>query len=105
MGTRALVDLFMNMTVGDIGGFQTKLDKLVSEGYLGKRNRDSLEAALATGHAVIHRGYNPKKDDVTTVLDIVQNLLQPLALEKKTEGLRKHAPRRKSKLPDPGDKK
>jgi hypothetical protein len=34
MGARALVDLFMNATIGDIGGFQRKLQKLVEEGYL-----------------------------------------------------------------------
>jgi hypothetical protein len=34
MGARTLVDLFMNQAIGDIGGFQQKMAKLVEEGYL-----------------------------------------------------------------------
>ncbi len=104
MGARALVDMFMNATVGDIGGFQTKLDALVEHGYLSKRNRDILDAALDAGHAVIHRGHDPKADDVGIVFDIVENLLQPLALEKKAADLKKHTPKRGSQQPPERDK-
>lgn len=104
MGARSLVDLFMNVTLGDIGGFQQKLDKLVEGGFLSKQNRDVLETALETGHAVVHRGHEPQKDDVNLVFDIVENLLQTMVLQKKSEQLKKQTPkRRKSNKPDGGD--
>jgi len=96
MGTRSLVDLFMNSVLGDIGGFQQKLGKLVENGSLSKRNRDVLETALEAGHAVLHRGHKPKTDDVNVVFDIVENLLQTMVLKKKSEDLKKTTPGRKS---------
>jgi hypothetical protein len=97
MGTRALVDLFMNTTVGDIGGFQRKLEKLVEEGYLGKKNKEILEAALDAGHAATHRAHNPTAEDVNLVFDIVENLIQHLALKKRSHDLKKHTPKRQGK--------
>jgi len=95
MGSRALVDLFLNRTLGDIGGFEVKLNKLVEDGYLSQKNRDVLDAALDAGHAVIHRGHDPKVEDVNIVFDIVENLLQTIVLKKMTAGLREHTPQRK----------
>jgi hypothetical protein len=94
MGTRALVDLFMNTTIGDIGGFQRKLEKLVEDGYLGEKNKEILEAALDAGHAATHRAHNPTAEDVNLVFDIVENLIQHLALKKKSADLKKHTPKR-----------
>lgn len=97
MGARPLVDALMNETLGDIGGFQQKLDELVKQGYLSSQNRISLEAALDAGHAVVHRGHAPKEDDINLVFDIVENMLQPLILKKKSELLKKSTPPRKRK--------
>ena len=106
MGARSLVDMFMNTALGDIGGFQKKLNKLVADGYLSEQNRDVLETALEAGHAVIHRGHSPQKDDVNLVFDIVENLLQTMVLERKSEQLKKRTPKRKkSNKPDTGDGK
>ena len=94
MGARAIVDQFMNVMIGDIGGFKAKLQKLVDDGYISKKNRETLEAALDAGHAATHRSHDPSPDDLTLVLDIVENLIQPLALEKKIETLKKNTPKR-----------
>jgi hypothetical protein len=103
MGARAIVDLFMNATIGDIGGFQAKLNRLVDDGYLSKKNRETLEAALDAGHAAAHRGHNPSPDDITLVLDIVENLIQPLALRERIEDLKKNTPKRKVQQEPDGD--
>lgn len=95
MGARALVDSFMNKMLGDVGGFTVKLNRLVDEGYLSVKDRSVLETALDAGHAVSHRGHNPKTEDVNIVFDIVENLLQKLALEKKADDLKKRTPKRK----------
>ncbi|MEK6742440.1 MAG: DUF4145 domain-containing protein [Nitrospirota bacterium] len=106
MGARSLVDLFMNSTLGDIGGFEHKLDGLVKNGNLSKQNRDVLEAALEAGHAVVHRGHEPKADDVNLVFDIVENMLQTMVLQKESTELKKRTPQRtKSNKPDAGDGK
>jgi hypothetical protein len=97
MGTRALVDLFMNTTIGDIGGFQRKLDKLVEDGYIGKKNKEILEAALDAGHAATHRAHNPTAEDVNLVFDIVENLIQHLVLKTQSADLKKHTPKRQGK--------
>ncbi len=55
-----------------------------------------LEAALEAGHAAAHRGHNPTIEDVTLVLDIVENLIQPLALKEKAEELRRRTPTREA---------
>jgi hypothetical protein len=95
MGARSVVDIFMNEALGDIGGFEQKLNKLVEEGYLSRNNRDILEAALEAGHAVVHRGHTPKAYDVTLVFDIVENLLHALILKKKAVELKERTPARK----------
>lgn len=94
MGARALVDLFMNSTIGDIGGFQKKLEKLVEDGYLSSKSKDILEPALDAGHAATHRAHNPTTDDVNLVFDIVENLIQTLAFKEKVEDLKKNTPKR-----------
>ncbi len=99
MGARALVDLFMNVTIGDVGGFRTKLGKLVADGYLSNRNQEILEPALEAGHAATHRAHNPTLDDVSLVFDIVENLLQTLVLKKRVEDLRKRTPKRQQIQP------
>jgi len=94
MGARSLIDLFMNITLGDIGGFEQKLEALVKNGYLSEQNRSVLEAALEAGHAVAHRGHEPKTDDVNLVFDIVENMLQTMVLKKESEELKKSTPKR-----------
>lgn len=97
MGARLLLDLYMNITVGDIGGFQKKINKLVEGGHLSKNNRDLLETALEAGHAVIHRGHKPEASDVSLVFDIVENLLQTMVLEKESQNLKNRTPKRKTR--------
>jgi hypothetical protein len=94
MGARSLVDLFMTSALGDIGGFQQKLDGLVKDGYLSKKNRDILETALEAGHAVVHRGHELQTDDVDLVFDIVENLLHTMVLQKESVDLKQRTPQR-----------
>lgn len=97
MGARALVDIFMNDKVGDIGGFKQKSAELVKQGLLSKVHKDILDAALETGHAVTHRGFHPKKQTVDQVIDIVENLLQTYVLDEAAQDLKRATPTRKKK--------
>lgn len=101
MGARAIVDMYMNDTVGDIGGFVKKLNKLMSDGHLGRQDRDVLEAALEAGHAAAHRGHLPTSDEINHVMDIVENLLQKNALQSSAAALKKGTPSRALAAPAP----
>lgn len=94
MGARACVDMYINATVGDIGGFTEKLRALVEFGHLSRTDEGILEAALEVGHAASHRGHCPSSKEVNQAMDIVENLLQKLALSKSAELLSKSTPPR-----------
>jgi hypothetical protein len=95
MGARSMVDLLMASTVGAEGTFAARLGRLVDEGFLSAKNRGIVESALDAGHAAVHRAYAPKRDEVGTVLDIVENLLQSVVLEKDAARLSRKTPQRK----------
>ncbi len=99
MGERTLVDLFIVRKIGDQGTFVEKLKKLELEGFLSAKNREMLDAALNAGHAASHRAYLPERDQLSTVMDIVENLLQSDLLAKEIKELRKATPKRKRRSP------
>ena len=96
MGARTAVDMVMSDKIGDVGSFAKKLEALETSGVIGSRNRSVLEAALDAGNAAAHRGYQPSADDISAVMDIVENLLQAAYhLSSLAERLKKATPRRK----------
>jgi hypothetical protein len=102
MGARAIVDLVLNEKAGDIGGFDQKLNALVDSGYLGRRDRDVLFAALNAGHAAAHRGHEASVEETAHVMDIVENLLHADVLSQAAADLDKSIPRRqKAARPPP----
>jgi hypothetical protein len=48
--------------VGDVGTFEQKLKALEDDGYVSKRNREVLDAALDAGNATAHRGHQFNSD-------------------------------------------
>ena len=94
MGARTLLDMYIVEKVGDVGTFKNKLQKLVDDIYISDSSKDLLEIALEYGHAAIHRNYQPDKDEINGVLDIIENLLHTEALKDKTKDLKKNAPKR-----------
>ena len=97
----------MDMTildkVGDVGTFGQKLQTLESEGYIGRRNREVLSAALDAGNAAAHRGHEHNVEEVNHVIDIVENLLQAVYVLEHTAATLKKAtpPREKAGTPKP----
>lgn len=94
MGARTLVDMFILRKIGDRGGFEQKLRLLESEGFLSAKNGEILEAALEAGHASAHRGFAPDGEQLSTVMDIVENLLHSDLLNAEAEALRQATPKR-----------
>jgi hypothetical protein len=98
IGARTVLDLLIVEKVGDIGSFAEKLKRLQEEGYLSKRNREILDAALDAGHAAAHRGYSPDREGVNAVMDIVENLLHATyVLGRVAEQIKKATPARPKK--------
>ena len=97
MGARAIIESAMVTKVGDKGSFQKNLKAMENAGFLSTRNRTFLDAALDAGSASIHRGHRPDAQQLDTVMDIVENLLQSLfVLEKATKRLKQATPARPS---------
>ena len=81
MGSRTLIDMFALERIGDIGGFSAKLAQLEAQGYLSARDILLLNAAVEVGHEATHRSTRPSAQDCHAVLDIVEHLLQRIALD------------------------
>lgn len=95
MGARALIDIFINRKVGDVGGFEQGLKAVCEKGYLSKTNREVIEAAIGMGHASAHRGHQPTVQQANAVIDIVENLIQSDVLSATAEKLKAATPPRK----------
>lgn len=76
MGARAVIDVVCIKLVGDSGSFERKLKLLREGGHISEVERAILAAAVDAGSASAHRGHVPSRGDLTTLLDIVEHLLQ-----------------------------
>ena len=96
MGARTLVDMAILDKVGDVRTFDQKLKALEDDGYVSKRNREVLDAALDAGNASAHRGHQFNSEAVNQVMDIVENLLQAIyVLEPAAKKIKTATPTRK----------
>jgi hypothetical protein len=80
MCLRAVIESVMIEKVGDNGTFADNLARFVSDGYIGSKQGVIISSALEVGHAVIHRNYRPKKEQLVAVLDIVEAMLASVYL-------------------------
>jgi hypothetical protein len=106
MGVRALLEHIMVIKVGDLRTFQEKLDKFLEERYISISQKNALDNVLEAGHAAMHRFYNPSKNDLKIVVDIVENIIQTVFIhEKAAAQVAKRVPARNRKaLPVLADK-
>jgi hypothetical protein len=78
MGIRALLEQVMIQKVGDLQGFNAKLDAFQNAGFISAIQRDAMRATLDVGDAAMHRGFVPTEKDLTLALDIVEGVLAPI---------------------------
>lgn len=98
IGARTIIDLVILDKVGDVGTFVEKLTALEKQGYVGRKNREFVAAALEAGSAAAHRGIAPQVDDLNRVMDIVESLLESVyVLEELAQHLRQTTPARSSR--------
>lgn len=75
IGARTIFDVFAQKTVGDAGGFECKLKKLVSGNYINQTEGDRLNVLVEVGSASAHRGYQPSDEDIDVVSGILEAML------------------------------
>jgi Domain of unknown function (DUF4145) len=76
MGIRAALESVMIERVGDRGNFKANIDAFQEAGYLSLRQAMSLDSILEAGHAAIHRGWEPSNEDIITLLNITESLIE-----------------------------
>jgi hypothetical protein len=95
MGIRAALEAVMIDKIGDQGTFNRNLDALQREHYLSLRQRDDLETILEAGHAAIHRGWRPSTEQINTLLDITESLIESIYVHgPSAERLEREVPKR-----------
>ncbi len=99
MGIRALLEQVMVSKVGDQGSFTRNLDAFHDRGFISLVQRDAMSAILDAGHAVTHRSFNPRKEDLDTALDIAEGIVAAIYVH--TEAATKIADRVPPRPPRP----
>lgn len=98
MGTRALIERIMIDTVGDIGSFSKNLAAFQQSGFISERQKQILETILDAGHAAMHRAYKPSLDDLKTLIDIAESIVEGVYVHtQRASALKKKIPPRKRK--------
>jgi Domain of unknown function (DUF4145) len=72
MGIRAFFEQLMIAKVGDQKSFGANLAAFLDAGFIARNQRVAIEHILESGHATMHRGYEPIEADLNTALDIVE---------------------------------
>lgn len=96
MGVRALLEHIMVIEVGDQGTFTNNLNEFQTKGNLSTRQRELIEPILDAGHATMHRGFHPTIEDVITVVEIAESLVETTYVHsQKASKLKSRVPQRK----------
>lgn len=96
MGIRALLEKIMIAKVGDNGSFVHNLTQFESKGFVSRIQKERLDTILEAGHAAIHRRYKPSQEDLITLVDIAEGIVQTIYLHgSKVDDLKKNIPARK----------
>ena len=100
MGIRAIVDDYANRVIGDVGGFDKKLEKLRTDGHINNTQFEHLQVVVSAGHAASHRGHRPNREQLLTCLQIVEGLLAKERYGTAIETLRSAIPKRSTSPPE-----
>lgn len=95
MGVRALLETVMITKVGDTGSFAANVSAFEERGYVSRVQKERLLAILEAGHAAIHRGYKPSREDIITLVDIAEHIIESVYIhDAKVKELQTRTPKR-----------
>lgn len=70
IGIRTCFDIISNLLGLDNNlSFAGKLTKLVSDGHILPKEKDNLNVLVDAGNASAHRGWNPRSEQVSIIID------------------------------------
>ncbi|WP_242560038.1 DUF4145 domain-containing protein [Pandoraea capi] len=79
MGVRSVLELVMIDKIGgDLNRFDANLNALFEKGHVSMLMRDRLKKVLDAGSATIHRGHTPSADDLETLVDVMEHIVESL---------------------------
>lgn len=100
VGVRTALDMAIVEQIGDAGSFRDKLDLLHMKGQVDKQERDMLKALLEAGNAAAHRGFQPSRQDLEVMLEILEEVLDGLFMRSaRTDELHRSATQIRDRVP------
>ncbi|AWB33964.1 DUF4145 domain-containing protein [Orrella marina] len=75
MGIRTIVDKYASDKIGDIGGFEKKLNALLESKIVSSDQHALLKVVVDAGSASAHRGYKPSNKHLKSCLQIIEHLI------------------------------
>jgi Domain of unknown function (DUF4145) len=95
MGVRALLESIMIYKVGDQGSFKKNIAQFEAQGFVSKIQGSRLSSILDAGSATVHRNYSPAREDVVTLIDIAEHVIESVFIhEIKVHALNSRVPKR-----------
>lgn len=73
---RTLLDKLLTEDLGDIGGFQKKLDAFHQGGHITETQKNTLAVLIEAGNASAHRGFKTDPELSQVILDVVEHILK-----------------------------
>jgi len=102
MGIRSLLERIMISKVRDQHTFTNNLQAFHDKGFVSSVQKQQLETILEAGHATVHRSFTPSEDDVLTLIDIAESIVESVYLHgAKVAALRKRVPKRSRRKKKP----
>lgn len=97
MGIRALLEYIMIEQVGDTGSIGGNITTFIKAGHVAPKAeaifRDHL---IESGHAAMHRNYNPSPSDLLTLLELTESIIEQVYIHPERAKLIKIPARKKS---------
>lgn len=82
MGVRALLEIVMIENIGDQGSFVKNLLKLKEDGYISNYQFEAIKKVIEAGHASMHRSYKASNSEISSIMDITENIIESIYINK-----------------------
>lgn len=93
-GIRTIIDRYIVKKVGDIGGFEKKLKKMLDDKHISNTQYEILNTIIDGGNASNHRGFRPEKEMVKTFLEVIEDIISLDYQTEKFNAFKEQIPKR-----------
>jgi Domain of unknown function (DUF4145) len=100
MGVRSLLERVMISKSGDQGTFSKNIAAFEQLGFVSRVERERLQTILEVGHATIHRSFSPTTNDVITLMDVTEHIIETIYVhDADVKALQRRVPPRQQPKP------